>query len=59
MVIPRIGYTHVNFREDSLFWNYKEIESKKLSESEIAFWVETAKKEFFYKNKREVIYEIT
>lgn len=56
MVVPKIGYQHVNFREDSLFWNYKNIENEKLSEKEIKFWLETAKKEFFFKNKREVNY---
>jgi hypothetical protein len=57
MTVPRIGYQHVNFREDSLFWNYKNQENSKLSENEVKFWLETAKKEFFFKNKREVIYE--
>jgi hypothetical protein len=57
MTVPRIGYQHVNFREDSLFWNYKNEETSKLSEKEVKFWLDTAKKEFFFKNKREVIYE--
>lgn len=56
MVVPRIGYRHVNLREDSLFWAYKNDESFKLKENEAKFWVETAKKEFFFKNKREVNY---
>lgn len=55
MIVPRIGYQHVNFREDSLFYNYKNDENK-LTEKEIQFWVDTAKKEFFFKNKREVKY---
>jgi hypothetical protein len=57
MSIPRIGYQHVNFREDSLFWSYKNDESIKLDESEVKFWLETAKKEFFFKNKRDIKYE--
>lgn len=57
MSIPRIGYQHVNFREDSLFWSYKNNESMKLDESEVKFWLETAKKEFFFKNKRDIKYE--
>ena len=57
MSIPRIGYQHVNFREDSLFWSYKNDESVKLEEKEVKFWLETAKKEFFFKNKRDVKYE--
>jgi hypothetical protein len=56
MSIPRIGYQHVNFREDSLFWAYKNDESVKLEENEVKFWLETAKKEFFFKNKRDVKY---
>ena len=55
MTVPKIGYQHVNFREDSLFFNYKKDENK-ISEKEAKFWLETAKKEFFYKNKREVNY---
>jgi hypothetical protein len=56
MSVPKIGYQHVNFREDSLFWNYKNDESSKLSEKEVKFWLETAKKEFFFKNKRDINY---
>jgi hypothetical protein len=56
MSVPKIGYRHVNLREDSLFWNYKNDEKEKLTEKEVKFWLETAKKEFFYKNKREINY---
>ena len=56
MSIPRIGYRHVNLREDSLFWSYKNDEKNKLDEKEVKFWLDTAKKEFFFKNKREVNY---
>jgi hypothetical protein len=55
MTIPKIGYQHVNFREDSLFWSYQN-EGSKLSENEAKFWLETSKKEFFFKNKRDVEY---
>lgn len=54
MTVPRIGYQHVNFRENSLFWQYQHDDKMKLSESEIKFWLETAKQEYFYKNKREI-----
>jgi hypothetical protein len=54
LVVPRIGYNHVNFRENSLFWSYKNDESQKISENEVKFWIETAKKEFFFKIKREI-----
>lgn len=56
MVVPRAGYQHVNFREDSLFWSYKNSEDNKLNENEVKFWLETAKKEFFFKNKRDINY---
>jgi hypothetical protein len=56
MVVPRIGYRHVNLREDSLFWAYKNDDNLKLGEKEAKFWVDTAKKEFFFTNKRDVIY---
>jgi hypothetical protein len=56
MTVPRVCYRHVNFRENSLFWNYKNKESEKLSEEEVKFWLDIAKKEFFFKNKRDVKY---
>ena len=59
MTVPRIGYQHVNMREDSLFWSYRNDENKKLLENEVKFWLDTAKKEFFFKNKREVNYITT
>jgi hypothetical protein len=46
-------------REDSLFWNYRNNEENKLQENEVKFWLDTAKKEFFFKNKREVNYITT
>jgi hypothetical protein len=58
MTVPRIGYQHLNFREDSLFWSYKNDNAKKISEEEAKYWLETAKKEFFFKNKRDVNYEV-
>ena len=56
MCVPRVGYQHVNFRENSLFWEYKNSDKDKLSENEVKFWLETAKKEYFFKNKRDIIY---
>jgi hypothetical protein len=53
MVIPKVLYNHINFREDSLFWNYKNGEDK-LSEKEFEFWFNTAKHEFFFNQKREI-----
>ena len=56
MGIPKVGYQHVNFRENSLFWNYKNDEQMKLEPDEVKFWLENAKKEFFFKNKRDITY---
>lgn len=56
VIAPKIGYRHVNLREGSLFWSYKNDETVKLKEKEAKFWVETAKKEFFFNNKRDVKY---
>jgi hypothetical protein len=56
MSIPRVGYRHVNFRENSLFWNYKNSQEHKLSEGEVKFWLDIAKKEHFFKNIRDINY---
>ncbi len=57
MVVPKAGYQHVNMRENSLFWLYKNNDAMRLSEDEVKFWIETAKKEYYFKNKRDVKYE--
>lgn len=54
MTVPKVGYQHVNLRENSLFWLYKNDEKEKLNEDDVKFWLETAKKEYFFKNKREI-----
>jgi len=59
MTIPKIGYKHMNLREGSLFWNYKYNDNNKLSEGEAKFWLESAKKEYFFKNERAINYEQT
>jgi glycosyltransferase involved in cell wall biosynthesis len=56
MTIPKIGYKHVNLRDGSIFWNYKN-GSDVLTESEVKFWVESAKKEYFFKDERKLNYE--
>lgn len=56
MTIPRIGYKHTNMREGSIFWDYKFSENKILDD-EIAFWVQTAKKEYFFSDDRVIKYE--
>jgi hypothetical protein len=58
MTIPKIGYKHVNMRESSIFWNYK-FGEKKLTDNEVKFWLETAKKEYFFSNDRDIKYEET
>jgi glycosyltransferase involved in cell wall biosynthesis len=55
MTIPKLGYKHTNLRQDSLFWEYKN-GSQKLSESEVKFWVSTAKKEYFFTSDRDIKY---
>lgn len=56
MSIPRIGYKHVNLREGSIFWNYKNGETP-LVEDEVRFWVDSAKKEYFFIHDRAIKYE--
>lgn len=55
IVCPKSVYEHMNLREDSLFWLYKNDEQLKLKENEAKFWIETAKKEQFLKIKRDII----
>jgi glycosyltransferase involved in cell wall biosynthesis len=56
MSIPKIGYKHTNLREGSLFWNYKNSDNK-LTPEEVRFWIESAKKEFFFTNDRTINFE--
>jgi glycosyltransferase involved in cell wall biosynthesis len=56
MTIPKLGYKHTNMREGSIFWNYKFGEDKML-EDEVKFWVQTAKKEFFFVDDRIIKYQ--
>ena len=58
MTIPRIGYKHINLREGSIFWNYKN-GSNRVSEDEVKFWIESAKKEHFFTDDRGIKYEPT
>lgn len=56
MTIPRLGYKHMNLREGSIFWNYK-YGDLKMVEDEVKFWIQTAKKEYFFPNDRSIKYE--
>ena len=55
MTIPKIGYKHMNLREGSIFWEYKNGESK-VNENEVQFWVSSAKKEYFFSSDRNIKY---
>ena len=57
MTIPKVGYKHTNQRSNSLFWNYKNTSESKLEQDEAKFWVDTAKKEYFFSTDREVQYK--
>jgi glycosyltransferase involved in cell wall biosynthesis len=56
MTIPKLGYKHMNLREGSIFWNYKYSEEKMLDE-EVKFWIQTAKKEYFFVDDRVIKYQ--
>jgi glycosyltransferase involved in cell wall biosynthesis len=56
MTIPRLGYKHVNLREGSVFWNYKFGDSKMI-EDEVKFWIQTAKREYFFTDDRVIKYQ--
>ena len=56
MTIPKVGYKHTNQRISSLFWDYKNNPELKLEQDEAKFWVDTAKKEYFFTTDREVVY---
>jgi hypothetical protein len=56
MTIPKIGYKHLNLREGSIFWNYKNGENK-LSQDEVKFWIDSAKKEYFFIHDRAINFE--
>jgi len=57
MTIPRIGYKHSNMREGSVFWKYK-FGDNPLTQDEVSFWIDSAKKEHFFKEDRDIKYEI-
>lgn len=56
LTIPKIGYKHMNMREGSIFWNYKNGDDR-LSEDEVKFWIDSAKKEYLFTSQREIKYE--
>jgi GT2 family glycosyltransferase len=56
MTIPRIGYKHTNFRDGSIFWNYKNGDEV-LTQNEIKFWIDSAKNEYFFTTDREIKFQ--
>lgn len=52
-VIPKVGYLHTINRQDSLSGSYV----KSMTEEEATWWVDLAKKEYFYKEDRNKVYE--
>ena len=56
MTIPKIGYKHTTLREESIFWSYKN-GTHIMTENEIKFWIEAAKKEFYFKTDRNLKFE--
>jgi len=58
MTVPKIGYRHMNMREWSLFWNYKNHPKDRLPAEEAKFWVDLAKKEYFFTEDREIKFEL-
>mgnify|MGYP000851926035 CR=1 FL=1 len=53
-VIPKIGCKHVKDRDGSLFKNYM----INMSVVDRKFWFETAKKEYFFNNDRDIVKEV-
>ena len=52
-VVPKVGYIHSTGRDDSL----TEIYRKEMSEKEVEWWLELAKKEYFFPQDRHKEYE--
>jgi GT2 family glycosyltransferase len=56
MTIPKSGYKHMNMRQYSLFWKYRNDDKYILSQNEGKFWMQTALKEYFFNFDREIKY---
>ena len=58
MIIPKLGYKHVNFREGSLFDSYKSANNG-ITPHEALYYLDVAKKEYFFNPniiKRDITY---
>lgn len=53
LTLPKFGYKHVNQRPNSLFSSYKET----MNPAEAKWWLQTAKKEYYFANDRQITYE--
>ncbi len=58
MTVPRIGYKHSNMREGSIFWDYK-YGNNQLTQDEVKFWIDSAKKEYYFKEDRDIKYKVS
>ena len=58
MTIPKVGYIHTNLRENSLFWSYKVNQEMAISPKEADFWIQMARKEYFYPYEREITVDV-
>lgn len=56
MTIPKYGLKHTNMRSGSLFYTYKNGDTA-ITSDEAKFWMDTAKKEYFFTEDREITFE--
>jgi len=56
MTIPKVGYRKTNMREGSLFYDYSNGDNR-MDPLEARFWFNTAKKECYFKQDREITYD--
>jgi len=54
MTIPKVGYIHTNLRENSLFWGYKNDQEQLLTAKDADFWIQAARREYFYPYERTI-----
>jgi hypothetical protein len=57
MTIPKIGYKKMNMRPNSIFYKIYHSPTEKMDIIEQKFWFNTAKKESYFKNEREIKYD--
>ena len=56
MTIPKFGLKHTNMRPGSLFYDYKNGDNV-VTTDEGRFWMDTAKKEYFFTEDRKITFE--